>query len=129
MKHWMKIIAVMLLCASMMTLFAACDRTHVGKEVKDICKQSLVYVDDYLRGDADIMVTYTSLVAVLTYWDGLKIETTKYTVTKDFQAKMMFKNIIESVANQASGKDARADILRQRNALAEIAGLKELKVK
>ena len=118
---------MLLLAAMLMAGFASCDRMHVDKEIKELCEQVLATTDAYLKGENDIMVTYTTLYALLTYWDGLNIETTKYTFTKDFEAKMMLKNIVESAANQASGEDAREDILRQRNALAEIAGLKQLK--
>ena len=117
----------MLLAAILTMGLASCDRMHVDKEVKELCEQVLASTDAYLTGESDIMVTYTTLYAILTYWNGMEIETTKYTFTKDFEAKMMLKNIVESVANQASGEDARDDIIRQRNALAEIAGLKELK--
>lgn len=128
MKRWMRYTALLLLAAVMLMCFASCDRTHVDKEIKEICQQALDTTDAYLKGESDIMVTYTTLCVLLTYWDGLNIETTKYTFTKNFEAKMMLKNIIESTANQASGEDARDDILRQRNALAELAGLKQLKV-
>ena len=127
MKRWTRGTALLLAAAMMIFCFAACDRTHVDKEVKEICEQVLEVTDAYLSGEKDIMIAYTTLCMLLTYWDGLEIETTKDTFTKNFEAKMMLKNIIESVANQASGEDARADILRQRNALAEIAGLKQIK--
>ena len=97
--------------------------------IKEICEQAFVYVDDYLKGNRDIMTTYTAVLALYTYWDGLDIETTKYTVTRNFQAKMMMKNVLESLSRQASGEDARAAILRQRNELADIAGLPKLKTK
>ncbi len=121
--------AAVLLLAAMLFLLVACDHTHVDKEVKEICEQAFVYVDDYLKGNRDIMTTYTAVLALYTYWDGLDIETTKYTVTRNFQAKMMMKNVLESLSRQASGEDARAAILRQRNELADIAGLPKLKTK
>ncbi|MBO4406423.1 MAG: hypothetical protein J5849_01875 [Clostridia bacterium] len=127
-RVWLRAAAIALLAVMLLTL-TACDRTHVDKEVKEICKQLFVYVDEYLEGERDIMTTYTAVLAVYTYWDGLDIETTKYTVTRNFQAKMMAKNILESLSRQASGEDARAAILRQRNALADIAGLPQLKTK
>lgn len=125
---WMRGAAVVLL-AAMILLMGACSHEHVDKEVKEICKQTFVYVDAYLKGEQDIMSAYTSVYALYIYWDGLDLETTKYTVTKNFQAKMMMKNVLESLARQASGEDARDAIIRQRNELAEIAGLSKIKIK
>ena len=125
---WARTAAVLLL-AAMLFLLAGCNHNHVDKQVKSFCEQSLVYVDEYLTGKRDIMTTYTSVLTVYTIWDGTDIEATKYTVTSNFQAKVMLKNILDSISRQASGEDARAAILRQRNELAEIAGLKKLKVK
>ena len=125
-KFW-KRGACLLMALAMLLSMTACGGNHVDKEVKELCRQTLAYTDAYLKGESDVMVTYTSLLAVYTYWDGLDIETTKYTVTKNFQAKSMLRNLIESFARQASGEDTRAAILRQRNSLAEIAGLPKLK--
>ncbi len=122
-------VSAVILLAAMLFLLAGCNHNHVDKQVKNFCKESLVYVDEYLKGEKDIMTTYTSVLAVYLLWDGTDIETTKYTVTSNFQAKMMLKNILESLSRQASGEDARAAILRQRNELAEIAGLSKLKIK
>ena len=144
--------AAVLLLAAMLFLLVACDHTHVDKEVKEICEQAFGsdsgwtleeqdwYNEQLFRigccethrsclPGPDNMTTYTAVLALYTYWDGLDIETTKYTVTRNFQAKMMMKNVLESLSRQASGEDARAAILRQRNELADIAGLPKLKTK
>ncbi len=129
MRSFGKCAAAILLTAALLLAFASCNHNHVDKEVKEICEQTFVYTDEYLEGKRDILPTYTAVLALYTYWDGLDIETTKYTVTKNFQAKMMMKNLLESLSRQASGEDTRAAIIRQRNELAEIAGLSKIKTK
>ena len=129
MKTLVKRTALIALVLVMVLGMAACDRSHVSEEVYEISKQGLVYVDEFLAGERDIMAAYTGLYTLYAYWDALKIETDKNTVTPNFQAKMMFQTMLHSVEKQASGENVREDILRQRNRLAEMCDLPLNKMK
>lgn len=123
MKTLAKRIAVIGLVLVMMISMVSCNRPHVTEEVYEISKQALVYVDEFLAEERDVMAAYTALYTLYAYWDALKIETDKNTVTPNFQAKMMYQTMLRSFEKQASGENVREDILRQRNRLAEMCDL------
>ena len=123
MKTLVKRMMIVMLVLVMVMTMAACNRSHVSEEVYEISKQGLVYVDEFLADERDVMAAYTGLYTLYAYWDALNIQTDKSTVTPNFQAKMMFQTMLHSFEKQASGEDAREDILRQRNRLAEICDL------
>lgn len=129
MKMLVKRTALIALVLIMVLGMASCNRPHVTEEVREISKQALVYVDEFLAGERDVMAAYTGLYTLYAYWDALKIETDKNTVTPNFQAKMMFQTMLHSVEKQASGENVREDILRQRNRLAEMCDLPLNKMK
>lgn len=130
MKTLVKRMALIGLVLVMVLGMVACNnRPHVSEEVYEISKQGIVYVDEFLAGKRDVMAAYTGLYTLYAYWDALKIETDKNTVTPNFQAKMMFQTMLHSFEKQASGENVREDILRQRNRLAEMCDLPLNKMK
>ncbi|MBR5868611.1 MAG: hypothetical protein IKZ21_04135, partial [Clostridia bacterium] len=80
MKTLVKRMMIVMLVLVMVVSMAACNnRPHVSEEVYEIAKQGLVYVDEFLAEERDVMAAYTGLYTLYAYWEALNIQTDKNT--------------------------------------------------
>jgi len=114
------VVGVLLLCA------VSCDKKHASDEVVSICEQGLTYVDEFLNNETDVKAAYTKLYTLYAFWNELDIESDKDTMTRNFQAKSTYQDLLHAFESQASGEDVRSRIAALRNTLAGYTGLKKV---
>lgn len=118
--------AVLLL--SIVFCVSACDSKKVSDQAYEYADSAIKTIDMYLDGDTEVLAAYVALYAIQEQWaNDESIEQTSENVTVDFQAKLMLGNLVESFAKESSGENVRAQIIRQRNRLAVMIDVAEIK--